>query len=314
MIISQGLFYDSNWWGYINWGLRYLLPAIPLLVISSAQVVDDWLQSRNGRIGLISLGIVSTAVQIIGILPPMRQYYIDILATNPTALDFLALWHPEYSPWWWHIKWIASGGSWDLAAVRVGALSIPIILGFMIVIGIVLLAMLRYSRTWILAIGLFFCIGMTIFMLVDYKSDPAYSPTRTDLELAQETISQQISDDDLVLIKSYGTPAWFYWMNWADPNYQWTSLPFFFPEPSLIEEYNQTQDPEIVLNEITIHLFQELPGDYRRVWLLLPGDSPGVTLHAEENWLKVLLILSEEWDYILDELNSRLYLLEFTQS
>ncbi len=31
LVIAQALFYDSHWWGSVNWGLRFLLPAIPLL-------------------------------------------------------------------------------------------------------------------------------------------------------------------------------------------------------------------------------------------------------------------------------------------
>ena len=311
LIVSQALFFDWEWWGFINWGLRFVLPAIPPLIIASASTVDIWLRTLKGRISLFGLGLLSLASQLIGILPPMKQYYIDMLKISSQSLETIGLWNPTFSPWLWHIKWIISGGSWDLAAVRVGVQSIPIILGWVVVICIALLGLQRTSRISLPGFGLLLIVGITVFMLVTYKFDPAYSSTRADLELAQETISQHISDDDLVLIKSYGTPAWHYWVNWADPDYQWTSLPFFFPKPSLIKEYNQTQDPEIVLDEITISLFQELPGSYQRVWLLLPDDTPGVNMDIEIDWLEEISISSEEWVSPGNDIETRLYLLEF---
>jgi len=311
LIISQALFYGREWWGFINWGLRFVLPVIPPLIITSAAVVDTWLKTSKGRIGLFGIGILSLVVQLISVIPPMRQYYIDMLKIGSQSLETAGLWNPKYSPWLWHIKWIMSGSAWDLAAVRVGSQSFPIILGFIIVIGIALLGITCTSRIRLPGIGLFLTIGITAFMLVRYKSDPAYSPTRTDLKLAQETISQQTSDQDLILIKSYGTPAWYYWMNWAAPNYQWTALPFFFPEPSLIKEYNRTQDPIVALDEITISLFQELPGSYQRVWIVLPGDTPGANLDIEIDWLEAISISSEEWVSPDNEMETRLYLLVF---
>lgn len=313
LIICQALFFDWEWWGFINWGLRFVLPAIPPLIITSAPAIAILLQTRKGRMGLLGIGILSSVVQLVGVIPPMRQYYLDMLKISSQSLETVGLWNPKYSPWLWHIKWIFSGGSWDLAAVRVGVQSIPIILALLVVIGIALRGIMRTSRIWLPGFGLFITVGITALMLVTYTSDPAYSPTRTDLELAQETISQHISDDDLVLIKSYGSPAWFYWMNWADSGYQWISLPFFFPEPSLIEEYNRTQDPKVVLDEITISLFQELPGSYQRVWLLLPGDSPGENLDAEVDWLGEKTTSSEKWMISSNENETRIYMMILEQ-
>jgi len=314
LIICQALFFDWEWWGFINWGLRFVLPAIPPLIIASAPIVDIWLRTQKGRFGLIGIGILSLSVQLISVLPPMRQYYLDMLKTSSRLLETAGLWNPMHSPWMWHIKWILSGGSWDLAAVRAGVQSVPIILGFMIVVGAMVMGLLRTTKILLPGIGLLVTIVITAFMLLTYKSDPAYSPTRTDLELVQEMISQHILEDDIVLIKSYVTPAWFYWMNWGDTHYKWTSLPFYFPIPSLIEEYHRTQDPSVALDEITLSLFQELPGSYQRVWLVLPGDTPGVDLEIEANWLKALSTSSEEWVFTVNAMESRLYLFVLTHS
>ncbi len=313
LIIFQALFYDSDWYGHINWGLRFLLPVMPLLVISAAPVVDLWIQTHKGRMGLLTLGLLSLVFQLIGILPPIRQYYLDMFAINPLALESLALWHPKFSPWLWHLNWIFSGGSLDLAAIRVGAQSIPIVIGFLAIICIAVLGIIRIANIWFSGVGVLLSFAITILMLVFYKSDPAFSQARGDLERTQEMISQNNTEGDLVLVKSYGTSAWFYWMNWADSKYPWSSLPFVFPEPSLIEQYDRTDDPTIVLDALSLSILTKIPVSYRRVWLVVPYDSPGANLDIESNWLKAISESKEEWVISADEGNTRLFLFGFDE-
>jgi len=149
-----------------------------------------------------------------------------------------------------------------------------------------------------------------ILMLVAYGGDPAYYRTRTDLEAAQEKISQGYTPGDLVLVKSYGTPAWYFMMNWGIQNVKWTSLPFYYPAPSLIEITNLTHDPEFALDEITLSLLRKIPGAYQRVWLLLPGDSPGADLNLEVDWLGNKSLSTSSWAFPGDQLDTRLYLFE----
>jgi hypothetical protein len=308
LIIFQALFYDSDWYGHINWGLRFLLPVMPLLVISAASEVDVWLRTHKGRWGLLILSLLSIVFQLIGILPPIRQYYLDMLAINPLALESLAIWHPKFSPLLWHLSWIFAGGSLDLAAIRVGAQSIPIVIGFLAIICIAVLGMVRISKIWLSWVGILLSFAITILMLVFYKSDPAFSPTRADLERTQEMISQNIIEGDLVLVKSYGTSAWFYWMNWADSKYPWSSLPFVFPEPNLIEQYDRTDDLTTVIDALSLSILTNIPRQYQRVWLVVPDDSPGANLDIESKWLEAISKSSEEWVISTDEVNTRLFL------
>ena len=83
LLIGQGLFYDDEWAGKVNWGLRYTLPAIPLLVIASTPVVDSWIKSARGKLGLIILAVVSIAVQLAGVLPPIERYYVELTNADP---------------------------------------------------------------------------------------------------------------------------------------------------------------------------------------------------------------------------------------
>ena len=44
LVIFQGLFYDADWAGHVNWGLRYTLPAIPPLILAAAPTIDGLIQ------------------------------------------------------------------------------------------------------------------------------------------------------------------------------------------------------------------------------------------------------------------------------
>ena len=155
-------------------------------------------------------------------------------------------------------------------------------------------------------------LGLTFAMLVSYASDPVYNISRQDLSGAHEKIKSTFKTGDLVILKSYNTPAWGYWMNWADPALEWIALPLYFPPPDLIEEYELTNNPEVALDEATLDLFQELPDRYQRVWLVLPGDTPGATLNIEVDWLKTISESNAAWIYSGDETKTRLYLFEIT--
>jgi hypothetical protein len=310
LVIGQALFYDKDWWGNINWGLRFTLPAIPPLMIASAPVVESWLRTARGRLGLVSLGSISVLVQIIGVLPPIRNYYTKISTASPAVSEFVTLWVPKYSALLWNLKWILSGGKLELAAVRIGAPAIPIVLGFGVIIFLILLGLKRITWRWFPLTAFILTIGLMIFMLVAYKRDPAYYQTRTDLQAVQEKISRGYLPGDLVLIKSYGTPAWYFMMDWGNPQLQWTSLPFYFPAPSLIERSKLTHDPELALDEITLSLLRKVPGSYQRVWLVLPGDSPGADLNLEVDWLGNKSLSTSSWVFLGDRVETRLYLFE----
>jgi len=312
LIIGQALFYDDEWWGFINWGLRFILPAIPLLMIAAIPVIDSWLTSKKGQIGLISLGGFSILIQVIGTLPPLRQYYTEMIKIDPSLLGTAALWNFKNTALVWHFNWLFGGGALELAAVRVGARAIPIVIGLIVLVALNIVALLSPLKKRIPYFTLALSLGLTITMLATYSSDPAYYFSRHDLRNTQEKIRVAVLPGDLVVLKSYNTPAWQYWMNWADPGMEWIALPLYFPKPILIEEYELTNNPEIALDEATLDLFHELPDEYHRVWLVLPGDTPGATLNIEVDWLKAISASNDNWRFTGDRTETQLYLFELT--
>jgi hypothetical protein len=151
-------------------------------------------------------------------------------------------------------------------------------------------------------------LGLQIYTLFIYAKDPAYYSSRTDLANAQWKVAHDYQPGDTVLVKAYSTPAWFYWMDWASPQEAWSSLPFYFPTPNQITQYNATHNPEAVLDEMTLSLLKRIPSLYRRVWLVLPDDSPGSSLGLEADWLKNISTTSLSWDFPGPSNNTQLYL------
>jgi len=314
LIVGQALFYDDEWSGYINWGLRYILPALPPLLIAAIPTIDSWLKTRMGKAGLLAVGGLSALIQVIGTLPPMRQFYIEMANLDPYLIKSAAIWKFNHSPLAWHIKWLLAGGALDLAAARIGLNTIPIVLGFFLLAALVVFSLMHPFKKGFPYFNLALAFGLVIFMLFTYKSDPEYYITRLDLIAAQKEISNNVMPDDLVVIKAYSSPVWYYWMNWAEPSQDWISLPLYFPKPSLIEEYELTNNPEVALDEATMKLFYDLPYEYDRVWLVLPSDTPGATLDIEVDWLTNNSASSNNWQFEGELTETRLYLFELTRT
>jgi len=313
LIVGQALFYDDGWSGHINWGLRFILPAIPPLLIAAIPAIDDWLKAKRGRIGLLALGGFSALIQVIGTFPPMRQFYIEITSIDPTLIKSSAIWRLNYSPLAWHIKWLLAGGELDLAAARVGISAIPIVLGFIILAALTIISLMHPLKKSLPYFNFILMVGLVIAMLFTYKRDPYFYFDRLDLSAAQEEVSSKLKPDDLVIIKSYSTPVWYYWMNWAEPIQNWVSLPLYFPKLNLIEEYRLTNNPKVALDEAAVKLFPDLHDKYSRVWLVLPSDTPGANLDIEVDWLMTNSVKSTNWIFKGDFEETQLYLFEFVE-
>jgi hypothetical protein len=308
LILGQALFFDGDWWGHRNWGLRFILPAIPPLMIASAPVVEKWLQSTWQRVDLIVIGLVSIFIQVISVLPLLLNYYIDVVFASPFVTDQTTIWNPRYNPILWSMNWILFGKPFDLAAVRVGIASIPVVLGLAFIIVLVILGLLRVKWRWFAPATLAIVMSLTILMVAVDAKDPAYYPSRNDLKTAQEMVAGQYLPGDLVLVKEYATPAWYYWMNWGAPHVPWTALPYYYPKPDLIIKSQENHDPAIAMDEVTLALLAKIPSSYKRVWLVLPADTPGADLELEATWLENVSTSFSVWSFAGDDMETKLFL------
>jgi hypothetical protein len=285
IIIAQAFFYDADWSGHINWGARYLLPAIPLLLITAVPLVDRMLKTWQGRTILIGLGLFSLFVQILGVLVPVRDFYVVMYSGDAAVNEWSTVWQARYSIFKWDISYLIRGQPVDLALVRAPDKIFTVLLVSIGILGYVFLSMQSKKMRKFPGLVLVLCLGLNLLMLTGYKNDPVYYLSRRDLRSANQYLSQNIQTGDVVFVRSYGTPAWNYAMNWTGSNVHWTALPYFYLEPSLVEKYQASQNPEDALSTQTVTLLNESLQTNGTVWLVSPSDSPGADLNLEISWL-----------------------------
>jgi hypothetical protein len=143
---------------------------------------------------------------------------------------------------------------------------------------------LRSWSHWVLSI-LVGCITVAILFLPKvYAYDPAYFAKRADFQSAKTDILLKVSQEDIMVINSYATPAWNFWMNWGPADPAWVSLPFGL--------YGSSGLPGSVQA-----ILKNASQEHKWIWLLLPCDSPSSdSLMAQKNQLPAMGLVSE-WTY-----------------
>lgn len=285
LIFFQGLFYDGEWAGHVNWGLRYILPAIPLLTYSMAPVVEKLLKFHSGRIFLWLLSLISGMGQLLGVLVPVKQYYIEMSTATIPVSEVDLIWEARYSIFAWGTRWLFNGNPLDLAISRNSRVE-WLLFGFL-TFSIILIWLLLTHRWRLIAVGGFISIiVLNGLMMKVYQNDTEYEHGRYDLRESYRSVETESSSDDLILIKCYGTSIWKYWMNWAGANLEWVSLPYTYPSLDNLKKYEQSNNPEDALDGHTMSILNRAVSSGKTVWVLMPSDAPGAQYGLELDWLK----------------------------
>jgi hypothetical protein len=223
------------------------------------------------------------------------------------------IWIPKFTALWWHLKWIFSGGISDIAINRVGFWSWPLAIYLIVLISCSFVLAIGKYKLWHAILLLIVSIVFSGIMVSVFRFDPA-NRSRSDLADSQNIIRDLRTQDDLVLIKSYGTQAWAFWMNWGDPDQKWMSLPYFFPDQYSIDKYLLSKNPADAPNNISRQIIQKAEDEYERIWLVLPDDSPGSNLNWEASFLAKDGLLLNYWFFSGDGHITRLYLFDLNRN
>lgn len=285
LVIFQALFYGPDWAGHVNWGLRFVLPAIPLLILSSAPVIERMLVSRAGKATLISLAAISIVVQFLGAITPVKQYFVEKAGIAPAINESALTWQIDQSIILWSANRLISGVVPDLAVWRNPAILWAILPGFVITGGVGFLAIKKKRLVWI-PVVITILVGIDLIMLVLNRNDPAYYRSRTDFAQSRDYLAEKIGQGDILLLNSYGLPLWNYWMNWGSDQVAWTSLPYYFPAPGQIQTFILTGKPEDALDPISLAILEKAVSPGKRIWMITANDSPGSDLGIEHKWVK----------------------------
>ena len=299
LALAQGLFYRDRWAGAIGWGLRFMLPALPGLLLLAAPAVERLRSSTRGKATLWLILGGSMVIQAAGAWvdwraasDAWREQGLNV--AHPAAdwdARFLAI--PEqirglvdpaaWLPVWWRMRSVP-GVVWTAGAT--------------VVLGVGLAGMLasparrfdRRATRWAGAAAIAAACALPIFpTLWVTRADPRFGGDRPEFAEALAAWSDEGRDGDLVVVDSYGTPLWSYFLNhWRSP-VAWFSLPFEIPGSAELETL-----PAGELGEASRGLFARLGSRQERLWYYESSEAPDYGLHREPAWLDTRFALVEQ--------------------
>lgn len=282
LVIAQALFYGDLWWGGVNWGLRFVLPAIPLLMIVIGSQVD-FLEKIGFRSLLIACGLLSLFPQIVGVSTSQFQFFTHLFSEGTSGQIQQMLWGLGDSPIVVQSKFLLEGKIASFPASRIDE-GMPLALAAVLVI--TLWALMQLRRPKLSAPIALFVVATPLLLfglVLGYAKDPYYYANRRNFADANQLISSLAEEEDFVFIQSYASPLWYYWMNWGYAGTQWGTL----PAHQAYLEGGATAD-----ELLTVELIDDIAASHDVVWLVFSeeqtaGDRGGAYLSFLEHSLSV---------------------------
>ncbi len=291
LVAAQALFYENEWAGFNTWGLRFLLPALPLLTVACAPVLAAVIEHPSRRWMAWALVAFGAATQLGGVLVSPQTYYARLTADYGVQASTVAAWNFAHGAWAGQWQTLLAGVEWKAALTRLFPLE-PVSVGlvaacwgaaFLIAWAGLRRALAGRAWTWLAAAALALSLALPWAMLTAYHPDPASFAERTAFREAVKFLSERLHPDDVVLLESYGQPLWFYAMGEARWPVEWLGLPWY-PAPA------------DALPPATVGLLEGLSAT-TRVWLMNDRGTPPGDLELEAHWLAAHWRSMDQWDF-----------------
>ncbi len=234
LLLNQALAYDSEWWTP-TWGSRFLLPAIPLIIIVSLPVIEEL---SNKKSGMVILGCFFTAGFLIQ-LPAIffnSAEFTSTTYTNETSFPAGYIWSIIKTPivtQWQSIStqqpdlllWRTANAQPILASI-IGIVALGLITVSIIYLHKIIKDHIVYSRhiSFFLGYSAVIILLMTISLLKIGTFDPVYHSQ--DFQPICIFIRDNIKPGDIIIVRPYPGPAWQYIMNFECGQTIWYSLPY----------------------------------------------------------------------------------------
>jgi hypothetical protein len=235
-LLSQALAYDGEWWTP-TWSSRFLLPAIPLLIVASLPVFEELTKSgRTGWIILGSLFSVGFLIQLPAVLFNSAEFTATTYQTGSPAFPEQLIWNLARTPI--ITQWQAAASQepdlllWRTSQIEPGLVLLATGLGLALIVtaGFFLrqsisdgsidtrnmAGFLAFSAAaiWLLAVA----------VLNAGTFDPAYQ-TR-ELQPLCAFMRDHVKPSEVVIVQPYPGPLWEYLMNTECGQRVWYSLPY----------------------------------------------------------------------------------------
>lgn len=275
-----------DWAGGRSWGPRFLVPALPLLVILTTPVLSWLTEPRRLRRWLVTVVLfVSVAAQLPGVLTNPSVEEARLLSRVSTEQMY---WHWQDSPLIFGWQAILDG-RWEPLITQPHFWQQPLAWGVVVAVlaalaGIVWGMGSARLRGWGVILATAGALALTVLLTVTANGDPRWHETSSDpaenlaiWSFLGETVAETGNTDDVVLLDLIpyfdilGRTS--IWMDRAPT------------PPAYIGWQRRPQLTEADQAQLTSWL-----QPYARVWLSLQGTPPGAPDATTERWL-------DEWAY-----------------
>jgi hypothetical protein len=288
LAVGQALFYRELWTGSYGWGLRMMLPGLPILMIAGAPAVEalEGASRRWIRAVLPALFGVSAVIQLGGSWVDLRSVYAAWREAGLDAYAASAAWEPRFlaippqlarlaDPTSWSVAWmrLLRSGAAEAAVAPIAALAIG---------GAALALLRRVARVKdrltlpVVALG---ALALTLPIaptLWAYQRDPVFGGERPEFAEAAAYLKGNAAAVDLIAVDAYATPLWAYLMNHWDAPHPWYALPYEIPGSEGV-----SADGLCSLPAMTVELLFEDVRPGSRLFYVTSPDSPDYALGRE---------------------------------
>lgn len=233
-LVPQALFYDSEWMTS-TWGSRFLVPLIPLLIVSAFPFIHSQLELKKYML-LSIIFLLGVVIQLPAVIYNSAEYSVILYNKFGQSYPGQIIWNVRESPI--IMQWqMYTTSSPDLLLWRVYALLSKIewllflyffLLSFLfiLVISQTFRPNRNHSKTFYSLAGLSLFIFATLSGLV--LSIARYDPIYYSQEymIVCEYLQEQIQPEkDILVVESYPSAIWLYLMNNECGQLIWYSLP-----------------------------------------------------------------------------------------
>jgi hypothetical protein len=290
---AQALFFRDEWAGFFGWGLRFMLPAVPVLLTLAAALVEECLKNVDWRkyvpVAFLTSGMV---INIAGSAVNWRLPYRIWMADGLDPYQTVTAWQWRYLAVGQQIKGLVDPAEWSLSWLRVfsqgtaAGVIVPAA-GAVLLIGLgylmrQLLSERRLRYRDAILLGLLTAVGWLFPFfpgLWAAQADPYWCAQDTAYQQALMYVENEVRDGDVLVFDSYGTEHWRCWLNDWDRPQPWYSLAYKIPGPSDPSDDSALADP-------SVELLKTLSGAHTRLWYVSTDQAPDYTTSGARTWLE----------------------------
>ena len=299
MVVGIAYYEDYLWYGGVGWGVRHLLPVIPLVAAACAPALPALATSPRAWVKLAGGGLILLSVVIqIGAIGLVPGAYYGWLGQMKQLAWAGAIWNPLYAEAVAYWRLLFASGPLDLAWVRtfpyhpvavaglIGAWA-AVMAGALLILRSGLKGRLTGRVMWAsISLAVLSLTVMPYGLLRAYHPDPYYSAEREDYRAAAEFLVQAARPGDAIVVRGLGDPIWKYLLNNMYSPVAWYAYvpyaPDDTPSDSALDEAASTP----WLKPETERIFSAiLPPRYDRLWHLSDECTAWADLRLEERWL-----------------------------